>query len=290
MLPQPSLEHLALNLCTYSKVSSRFHALYMHAYVCKYGLETHKILGNCLVSMLVDVGSICDAEKTFGKLVYPNSVSWNLLITGYIKCDRLQHALGLFQRMQKHVSLHLTGHNFVALLKACTKHKDLERGLELHGEVARTGMERDVFVGSTLVDMYAKCGSVGIARQVFKTLPVRNVVSWNALIAGYTKSGYGEEALECFDQMQLEGVSPDAVTFLSSLKACGTLGFLEKGQDIHAEIERKNLVLVDAAIGNTLLDMYVKCGSLDIAQQVFDRLPVRDVISWTSLIAGYAEH
>lgn len=290
MLPQPSLEHFAYNLCAKSKVGSRVHELHLHAFVCKHGLESHRVLGNCLVSMLVDSGSMCVAQQTFDKLSSPNDFSWNSLITGYIKAEKLQHALDVYQKVQRHVSLHLRARASVALLKVCAKLKDLERGLEIHGEIARMGMERDVYISSVSVDMYAKCGSLGKAREVFNKLPVKNVVSWNALIAAYAKHGYGEEALKLFDQMQFEGITPDAVTILCSLKACGSVGAIERGKEIHAEIERKSLLQVDVAVGNTLVDMYVKCESLAMAQEVFNKLPARDVVSWTSLIAGYAEY
>ena len=146
---------------------------------------------------------------------------------------------------------------------------------------------KNLFLGSTLVDMYAKCGLLARARQVFDKLPVQNTVSWNALITGYAQHGDGEEALNCFHQMQLRGVSPDAATFVSCLQACGSIGAIDKGLEIHDEIERQGWLDRDL-VGNTLVDMYAKCSAPDKARQVFVKLPARDVVSWTALMRGYA--
>eukprot|EP00250_Pteridium_aquilinum_P000158 c10176_g1_i1 orf=1-411(-) len=137
--------------------------------------------------------------------------------------------------------------------------------------------------------MYAKCGLLLEAREVFDALPVQDIVSWNALLAGFLEQGLEEEVLRCLKQMSLEEVSLDAVTFVYGLKACGCLGAMDKGRLLHADIIKEGLE-GDAFIGNILVDMYAKCNSLAEAQEVFDELPVRDVVSWTALIAGYAEH
>jgi pentatricopeptide repeat protein len=136
--------------------------------------------------------------------------------------------------------------------------------------------------------MYAKCGSLTTADRVFEKLRIRNVVSWNALITGYAEHEQGDKALLCFEKMQKEGVSPNTVTFLCCLKACGNIGALIKGQEIHGEVERRMLIEKDLVVGNSVVDMYAKCGALDKAQDVFGKLPVRDIVSWTTLMAGHA--
>ncbi|KAI5069848.1 hypothetical protein GOP47_0016149 [Adiantum capillus-veneris] len=149
--------------------------------------------------------------------------------------------------------------------------------------------EKDVVLGTTLVDMYAKCGALAKAAQVLSELPARNVVSWNALITGYAQQGQGEEALECFERMQHEGFPPNDVTFICILKACGSIGAADKGQQIHNQIKREGFLVKDVAVGNALVDMYAKCGALSKAARVLDELPIRDVVSWSALIAGYAQ-
>jgi pentatricopeptide repeat protein len=136
--------------------------------------------------------------------------------------------------------------------------------------------------------MYGSIGFLTRAQEVFDSLSSRNVVSWNALITGYIKHGSPQEALDYFEQMQCDDVSPDLVTFVSCLKACGRLGVSQKGCEIHDAIAREGLEK-DVFIGSALIDMYCNCGILSRAQEVFDSLATRDVATWNTLIAGYAQ-
>jgi pentatricopeptide repeat protein len=180
--------------------------------------------------------------------------------------------------------------SFVCALKACCGLKAVERGREVHGEIVKNGLlEKNPFLGSVTVDMYAKSGLLVDAQKVFDKLKVRNEISWTALILGYAEGGHCEEALKCLAEMQYEGISPDATTFVCILKACGSIGACHQGGLLlHAEIERRGF-FNEESVGNALLNMYLKCGSLIKAQQVFDKLGVRDVVSWTTLMAGYVE-
>ena len=137
--------------------------------------------------------------------------------------------------------------------------------------------------------MYAEYGCLPEAHEAFDKLPVQNVVSWTSLIGGYAKHDQCKEALHYFERMQLEGYSPDSAMVLCLLKVCGNFGAIEKGVEIHALIDRQGLLQNELEVGNALINMYAKCGMIVKAQEVFDRLPVHDVISWTTLIAGYAE-
>eukprot|EP00250_Pteridium_aquilinum_P009844 c18973_g3_i1 orf=3-605(+) len=138
--------------------------------------------------------------------------------------------------------------------------------------------------------MYAKCGLPFQAQHVLDELPVKNTITWNALMAGYAKHGYNEAALQCFEQMQLDDISPDSATYICSFKASCSLGRQDKVCEIHAEVERNGLLKYDSLVGSTLVDTYVKCGLLARAQEVFDRLPLKSVLSWTTLISGYVEN
>eukprot|EP00250_Pteridium_aquilinum_P018534 c24122_g15_i1 orf=170-754(+) len=114
---------------------------------------------------------------------------------------------------------------FVALLRACAEKKDLCRGAILHADVLKRGLlERSSYVEGALVHMYAKCGALAKAQDLLVGLPVRDVYSWTQVMMGYAQKGQGHDALNCFEQMRHEGVSPDAVTFSCILKACGSIG------------------------------------------------------------------
>eukprot|EP00250_Pteridium_aquilinum_P019915 c24623_g3_i2 orf=58-906(+) len=241
-VPQPSVQDYAELLHRCKKEGDCACTLRLHAHLRHRGLHAYPSLGNPLVTLLAHFGHTHDARHIFDSLSHPNQWSWHALIICYVKSGQPQHALSLYRKMQMDDSVCPTTHTLVALLKACAKLKDAHTGLHLHADIAKSlWLKRDRFVGNALLCMYAKCGLLAKARQVFKDLDVRDVVSWTALIGGYVEYGHCEEALEFFRQMQLEGVSPNAVTFVSSLKACSIVKRLEKGREIHAEIERIGL-------------------------------------------------
>ena len=176
------------------------------------------------------------------------------------------------------------------LLKVCGSTRAIDKGKQIHKEILeRSLLEKEIVLGNALVDMYAKCGELLKAQQLLGELPNRDIVSWNTLITAYAECGQGHEALECFERMQSEGLSPNEVTLICILKACSCTGAIDKGKQIHDDIVGLSLMEVDIALGNALIDMYVKCGALSKAEEVLKELPIRSVISWNSLIAGYAQ-
>eukprot|EP00250_Pteridium_aquilinum_P017043 c23424_g2_i3 orf=526-1809(+) len=282
----PSIENVVLRLQKYRKGKDLWHAKHAYALVCKNGLDTQQAVGNHIVPMLVECGGMLEAEKAFSKLVYQNVHAWTSVISGCIERGQLDQAFQLYSKMLE-VNVHPSSHTFVVLLKACIMLKDVKRGRVTHLESAEQGFKEDVFVNSSVMDMYIKCGVPSEARNVFNNLLVRDVVLWNTLIAGYVEHGYFKEALTCFKEMSLGDCSPNAITYACSLKACGCLGSIVKGQALHLEIVQRFLEM-DLLVGNTLIDLYAKCNSLSEAQSVFDKMSVQDVVSWNALITGYA--
>ncbi|XP_057813358.2 pentatricopeptide repeat-containing protein At1g08070, chloroplastic isoform X2 [Cryptomeria japonica] len=178
---------------------------------------------------------------------------------------------------------------FASVLPACAKIRGLEQGMDVHQIIVENGFLSDVVAVSALVDMYAKCGSIHKARELFDKIPQRDVVSWNGMIAGYAQSGVVEKALEMFKQMQSSGVKPDSTTFSSVLLACAKMGALEQGVLVHQSII-ENGSLSDVIVASALVDMYAKCGSMDSACELFEKMSQRDVIAWTAMIVGYAQN
>ena len=236
----------------------------------------------------IKCGLLQVAEQVFDQLPSQDVVLWNVLITGYVEHGYGEEALQSFGIMKASM-VSPTSITFVCTLKACSSMEALMQGREIHIAIVKKGLEKELLVGSTLVHMYATCGDFEGAQALLVMLPSRTVISWNALIAGYAKHGHGDEALDCVKEMQIEGLIPDAVTLICTLKACGSIRTIVKCQEIHAHIliagfERESYV------GNALVDMYAKCGLLIEAQELFNMLPIRDVASWSSLISGYIEH
>lgn len=285
-----TLSHVAsLKACAKSKdllTGSRIHNV-----VVQRGLLGKSVsLGNTLISMYAKCGALDKAQEVFDELPIRNLVSWNALITGYAQNRNGEDAFTCFQQMQ------LGGFSpdevtFVCMLKACGSIQALERGQEIHAQIVREKLlQKSIVVANGLVDMYVKCGLLEKAQEVFDELLVRDTVTWNTLIAGYAYHGHGEEALHYFDLMQLRGFTPNAITFICALKACGNIGALDTAQEIHAQVLKERLLEKHIMIANTLVDMYAKCGALERAQAVFDELRVRDIVSWNALLVGYSQH
>lgn len=288
---EPSVDTLVHIVCKCTKKKDVECALRLLAYMQRNGLDSHKVLGNFLVSMLVEVESMGNAQEVFDKMVSRNECTWNALVKGYVKGGDFAKAITLYKSVRRDRSIHLSGYTYVALLKACTMQKEVEMGQQVHADLSRERLlETNLFVGNALLDMYAKCSSLVEAQEVFDVLPVRDVVTWTSLIAGYIQHDRAPEALECYEQMQDAGISPNAFTYTCILKACGSLKYSILGREIHTVVEQEGLLKSSQIIGNALIDMYAKCGMLEKAQEVFCLLPVHDVISWNSLITGYAEY
>jgi pentatricopeptide repeat protein len=253
-------------------------------------LKTDALLGSALVDTYAKCGDLAKAQAVFDNEVrIRNVVSWTALITAYSQYGHGEEALECFEQMQKE-GYAPNSVTFAGVLKACGSIRALNKGIQVHADLIREGLlQRDVLLGTALVDMYAKCGDLAKAQQTFNELQNRDVVAWNALISGYAQHGHGEEALCCFRHMRQDNVPPNAVTFVCILKACGILGASGKGQEIHTAIIRGKFLQENVILGYALVDMYAKCGALAKAREVFDELPFQDVVAWNGLISGYAQ-
>ncbi|KAH7366466.1 hypothetical protein KP509_18G079500 [Ceratopteris richardii] len=178
---------------------------------------------------------------------------------------------------------------FSLMLKACTKVGCIDVGRHLHSHIIKNGVEDNVYIGNTLVDMYAKFGSLIDSQEVFDSLADQDLVSWNALITGYVENGLAKEALHCFEDLQERTLSPNVTTYLSVVKACSILHERDLGKQVHLMILKEEFE-TDEFLGNTLVDMYAKFGLLEEAREIFEDLPVKDIVSWNALITGYALH
>eukprot|EP00250_Pteridium_aquilinum_P018530 c24122_g11_i1 orf=1047-1892(+) len=264
----PLLDTVVVALQKCRKEKNLLHAKQAHLQMHTNGLETHLMLGNYLVPMFVNCGSMSDAQQVFNRLRQPNEHSWTSLIQGYVEYGEHQNAISLFDQMQQ-VCVSPSGYTFLALLKACGQLRWAEEGQAFHLDIVKHGFEEESFISNHVVDMYAKCGSFAEARTVFDGLATQDVKLWTALIVRYVEHGLNKEALSCFEQMQQQGVPPNDVTLVCSLKACGALGAVDKGRFIHAQIAVEGYE-EDTHIGNTLVDFYLNSGFLVEAQEVFD--------------------
>ena len=179
--------------------------------------------------MYAKCGALGKSGEVFDKIQVRNVVRWNELIGAYVHQGHSEQALLLFNKMKKD-GFSPDAATYICILKSCGNLKDVEKGKKIHDEVVTSGFfKKDVAIGNALVDMYVKCGFLKIAEKVFDELYSRTVVCFNVLIAGYAQNGQGEKALKYFERMKKEGLSPNAITYICTLKACGNIGNFEKG-------------------------------------------------------------
>jgi pentatricopeptide repeat protein len=253
-------------------------------------LKNNIVLGNALVDMYAKFGLLTKAQRVFEELPVRDVSSWNSLITGYAHGGLSHEAFSCFEGMQSE-GISPNSITFVCILKACGSIGTIHKGKWIHDEAVKMGLieSNNVILGNALVDMYTKCNHIAKAAQVLERLPNSDVVTWSTLIAWYAQQGQGHEALTCFKGMQQRGICPNEVTFICILKACASIGAIEKGIEIHNKIACQGLLDKDIILGNALVDMYTKCGLLGKAKQVLESLPIRNAVSWNTLIAGYAQ-
>ncbi|XP_058078156.1 pentatricopeptide repeat-containing protein At1g20230-like [Magnolia sinica] len=220
--------------------------------------------------------------------IEPDVVTWNGLITGYNQYGDGKTALEFFCRMRRAG----TEPNTITVsgaLAACAQVKNLRAGKEIHGFVVRNQIEMSTGVGSALISMYSGCDRLETACAVFEELSIRDVVVWNSIIAACAQNSRGASALNLLREMQLSSVGPNEVTIVSALPACARLAALRQGKEIHQYIVRHGLDSCNFT-SNALIDMYGRCGAIQRAWRVFDTMPMRDVVSWNAMIAGYGMH
>lgn len=287
---KPSLEHpdrnpnfetyaLQLRECGYAK--TLHHGKLLYHQITNIGLDQNTLFQNLALQMYGSCGAMVDASSLLAKTHRLNVHSWNTMIRACGRHGLCKEAFQLFDQMQEEGMIPDT-FIFVSLLAACLNEESLYLGKHTH---ARISGIVDVVVGSALVKMYSRCRNFESARQAFDDIRESDVISWTTMISVSIEHHRLMDALQLFDQMQLEGVIPNKFTFVSILDACAKLLALDEGKQIHACIICRGIKL-DAITGNALVAMYGQCGSLSDAQRMFNEIFDRDTISWTSMISS----
>ncbi|KAK9293231.1 hypothetical protein L1049_021221 [Liquidambar formosana] len=279
--------------------------------------ERNVIASNSMIVLFGRMGHVIEACRLFNEMPEKGMVSWSALISCYEQNEMYDEALVAFVQMNAN-GIMVDEVVVVSVLSACARFSIVKMGKLIHGLVVRIGIDSYVNLHNALIHMYSscgeiiaaqrlfnagylldqiswnsmisgylKCGSVEIARALFDSMPVKDIVSWSAMISGYAQHDQFSETLSLFQEMQLEGIRPDETTLVSIISACTRLAALDQGKWVHVYI-RKNGLKVNSILGTTLIDMYMKCGCVDNAFEVFNGMEEKGVSSWNSLVIGLA--
>lgn len=259
----------------------------VHVLVIKCALCQHVIVGTALVGAYVDFGLMDDAWKAFDEIEEANMVSWSVIIGGYVRYCRWGEAWDAFSAMRR-AGVLPTDSVLVMAIQACGALLCLDRGKQLHALAVALGFVRNTTVWNCLIDMYGKCGDMDSCTVVFETMIDRDQVSWNTIISSYVRLGLCEEALDIVLEMQQSGFTVDRFTLGSGVAACAHLADIDSGRAFHGYLIRRALD-TDAIRGSALVDMYGKCGLMQLARLVFDRMDERNYVAWDALLSGYVE-
>ncbi|XP_020581289.1 pentatricopeptide repeat-containing protein At1g11290, chloroplastic [Phalaenopsis equestris] len=282
--PHPSLfshpSFLLLHLCSHP--NQVFQAL---TPIIKHSLLSQPFIQNKLVALFSRFGCIREASQLFSSIPHKPDELYHSLLHGHAQHSPLEASLSFFSHMRL-AGVCPSVHSLTYLLKSCGDSSDLRRGREVQSQLISNGFGSNIHAMTSVVNMYCKCRVVEDARKMFDRMAEKDLVTWNALVAGYAQNGLAMEALELVLRMQECGQRPDSITIVSMLPACADTGSLRTGKSVHGFSVRAEFnTLVN--ISTALVDMYSKCGSISSARSVFDRMPVKNVVSWNSMIVGY---
>ncbi|EFJ32890.1 hypothetical protein SELMODRAFT_84506 [Selaginella moellendorffii] len=243
-----------------------------------------------MLAAYTQAGHLSAARGIFLAMPRHDVVTWNALASGYRDAGEPHGAVEVYLTMLLDGACRPDRVSFIGALDACGRAGNILCGESIHANAVEAGFALAVSVCTAAVDMYGKCRRADRARAVFDAAPYKSaifVVPWTAMVAGYSQNGHGLDALRLFRTMDLEGVAPNRVTFITVLDACSLVPAFTPGRIVHGEILNRGISL-DVVLGTSLVGMYAQCGHLEYARDLFDSLPARSLISWNCMISGYA--
>lgn len=245
---------------------------------------------NTLIDAFVKAGEISSARKVFDEMPVRDSVSWGTILAGYAQCNQCDETIRLFYQM---LELEVRPDNIalVSALSACAQLGDLERGCTVHNYIRTNGVRLDSFLTTGLVDLYAKCGHIDIAKEIFDSSSDKNLCTWNAMLVGFSMHGLGQLSLNYFSRMIEAGVKPDGVTFLGVLVGCSHAGLVDEARKLFNEMESVYMVSRELKHYGCMADLLGRAGLIEEAMEMIRSMPMRgDVFVWGGLLSGCRLH
>lgn len=271
-----------------SGLASSFTGLCLHGYAIKLGFVTDLFVSGAIIDMYSKFGYIDMARIVFDQIGERDVVVWNTIITGYAHNYFSKEAIDLFRQMQCEGFLP-NETTYASLLKASTLIGDSSIGICFHAKTLKLGSSSNVYVGTALVDMYSKFLEMENAEKAFEDMNKRNLVSFNALVTGYSLIGSHERTFRAYLDLRTEGMKPDSYTFIGLFSSCSVFAALVEGIQVHSHSIMFGLDL-DTSVGNSLVNFYSKCGLTDHALKAFESINTPNSISWSGIVSALAQN
>ncbi|CAL1392304.1 unnamed protein product [Linum trigynum] len=274
--------------CGCASIKEKFLGLQLHALTIKTVFYTNVCVVNAMIDMYGKCGALVEATSVFNEMIYRDAVSWNAIIAANEQNACEDYTLPIFSLMLR-FGMEPDEFTYGSVLKACAGQQSVGSGKEIHGRIIKSGLGLEPFIGGALVDMYCKCGAMKEAEKIHERSDPQPMVSWNAIISGFSLLQQSEEAQSFFLYMLEAGVKPDNFTYAAILDTCANLATVGLGMQIHAQVIKQQFQS-DVYISSTLVDMYSKCGKLQDSELMYEKAPKKDLVAWNSLICGYSQH
>ncbi|KAG0497336.1 hypothetical protein HPP92_002027 [Vanilla planifolia] len=285
------LAHL-LQSCVSIRPQHSHHLRPIHAQILISGLQSDLFVNNLLIKGYSESGFLHGASQVFDRMPQRNLISWSSMISMYSRHGYGQVALSFFSQFRRSSASSESPNEFIlaSALRACWQYERANGcAFQVHGLAIKAAFASDVFVGTSLINVYSRFGFMEDAMLIFDELPIRNSVTWTAIMSGFCQIGKHDKALTLFCQMRVTGVEPDGFVLSSLISACAAMEFLDGGRQAHGYVYRKGIEM-DVSVENVLVDLYCKCSKVVTARKVFDRIVARNLVTWTTMIAGYMQN
>ncbi|KAK9118117.1 hypothetical protein Scep_016210 [Stephania cephalantha] len=257
----------------------------LHANIIKLGFDFYLCVSSGIQDMYAKCGEMEAAAIVFDRISQPDDVAWTAMISGCVEngdeCKALQ-----FYRHMRHAGIAPDEYTFATLIKACSGLTAVEHGRQIHGNVVKLGCVSDHFVGTSLVDMYAKCGCIQDSYKLFTRINMRSVALWNAMIMGMAQHGNDEEALNLFSEMQAQGVQPDGITFIEVLSACNHSGLVSEAYKHFDSMYKVYGIQPEAEHYSCVIDVLGRSGLVKQAEELIKTMPFKPTASMYKVLLG----
>ncbi|KAK9128444.1 hypothetical protein Syun_017241 [Stephania yunnanensis] len=284
---KPDRVTVASLLSACASVEALHKGMQLHSFAIKTGISSDIIIEGSLLDLYSKCSDVETALEFFNTTKKENVVLWNVMLVAYGQWGDLSKSIEIFCKMQA-AGMRPNQYTYPCILRTCTSSGALDLGEQVHTHIVKTGFDQNVYVCSILIDMYAKHRRLETARDILEKLAVEDVVSWTAMIAGYVQQELCAEALRLFEDMRIRGIRSDNIGFSSALSACAGIQALNQGRQLQAQSYVSGYS-TDLSVGNSLINLYAKCGRIEEAYLAFEMIQTKSQISWNGLISGFAQ-